>query len=179
MSLDADVDLDLQGRISLSLGRMEAKIDKVDKFVQDQYRLSQFPRQIPFFQQFSAAGFFDAGGPQMGRFWQVRLFGVTGVATPGLGSWVVGGTPPVITLYEGQNVTSTQLAAGILTPTQVRWQLNALPGWENFSGDQCRINQNQHLIIGVANVPATTLLTVVVVVNDIRMDAGEAVAVGA
>lgn len=176
MSLDADIDL--AGRLSLSLGRLEAKVEKLDRKMTEQARLAQYPRQLPLFQTFTAAGFYDAGGPQMGRFWQVRLFGVTGLATPGLATWVVGGTPPIVTLYEGQLSQSVENAAGILAPTQVRWQFNTLPGWENFSGDQCRINQNQHLIIGVTNVPATTQLNVVVVINDIPIDAGEAVVLG-
>lgn len=177
MSFDADLDLDLAGKISFSLGKIQGSLDTLSAKVErdEQRRLAMFPRQLPLYQTFTTAGFYDAGGPQMGRFWQVRLFGVTGLATPGLATWVVGGTPPVVTLYEAQNVASITQAAGILQPSQVRWQLNALPGWENFSSDQCRINQNQHLILGVANVPATTALTVVVIINDIPIDQGTTV----
>lgn len=175
MSIDADLDLSASGSLSINLGKLSASVDVLGKKMDEQIRLSAYPRQLPLYQSFTANGFYDAGGPQMGRFWEVRLFGVTGLSTPGLAAWVVGGTPPVVTLYEAQSVTSLQLAAGILPPSQVRWQLNALPAWENFSGDQCRINQNQHLIVGVSNIPATTALYVVVVINDIPINRAGAV----
>lgn len=87
-----------------------------------------------------------------------------------------GTSSPLITAYAGQNVAAP--APGILPAGQARWQFTAVPSWENFSGDQFRINQNEHLLVGCTAVPAGFNGMVVAVINDIKVDAGESITIG-
>lgn len=104
----------------------------------------------------------QAGGPA----YSIEANGVTGATTS-----------PLVTFYAGQNVASP--GTGMLPAGQIRWQMTTVPSWENFSADQFRIGKNEHLLVGVTGITAGTTLMVITVINDIRMDAGESVTIGA
>lgn len=84
MSLDADIDL--AGTLSISLGKIQASVDTLTGKMEreEQRRLSEYPRQIPFFQILTSAlpasGLIDLDGPRMGREWEVRI--ISAIAMP-------------------------------------------------------------------------------------------------
>lgn len=179
--MSLDVDADFMVKLGLSLDGISAGISQINRRAEreNQQRLEAFPRPLALFSPpFTAAGFFDFGGPQLGRHWEVRLAGVVGLSTAS-NVWVVGGTPPVVTFYEAKLMTGLALALGILPLGLVKWQFNALPAFDNFSGDQFIIHENQNLIVGVTNIPATTALTCIATINDFPINRGQAVILGA
>jgi hypothetical protein len=180
--MSIDVDADFMVKLGLSLDGISAGISTMNKRAEreNQLKLAAFPRSEALFSPpFVAAGFYDFGGPQLGRHWEVRLAGVVGIVTPANNAWVVGGTPPVVTFYEGLLMTGIAMAPGILPAGLVKWQFNALPAFDNFSGDQFIIHENQHLLVGVTTVPATTALTCIATINDFPISRGQVVIQGA
>lgn len=283
MSIDAD----FSASLSLSLGKLSASIDTLNRrdALREQHRLSAFPRQIGFFNQMTSLipsnGFVDLDGPRSGRYWEIRLLGVTALSgsaftalpssagvqasntfagaasgsvalaagasltgfdinfqsgtsvsgvvtvTNALGgtlSYAItvpagGGTfsqtfnPPLPPLTAGSQITvnvpamvggpaysisvngvtttaapvvtfsagqiAGALAPGVLPPGQARWQFTTVPSWENFSADQLLLHFGEKLIVGATGIPAGLSITPVAVINDIPVDRGTAVAIGA
>lgn len=151
-------------KFSLSLDRLTAKIDKMNRL--EQARLSVLPNPIAKSQMALLAGggatFLDFDGPQPGRKWVVRLL----IAQP---SVIIASGPPVVTWYVGQIIPGP--ATGQMPATMARWQFAAVPAYQNFTADVIQVQPGERLIAGITAAPALTALAVTAVFNDQPLNA--------
>lgn len=148
----------LFAKLGLAIESLTTQIQRANQ--NEQRRLAALPISYPF-QQFSQPGaattdIKDFGGPQPGRVWIVRLF--TAFATP------VAANAAVVSWYVGQVMSGD--AAGQLPINMKRWEFPSLPGEQAFTSNVITIRNGEHLIAGLTGIPASSRITLNVVVND-------------
>lgn len=144
--------LDFFADFSLTIGGLtaELKATRIDRLREEQKRLNDQARVIPLERMSSpsiATDFQDFGGPQPGRFWDVRL--LTAFASP------LAANAAQITWYVGQRI-GVGPGAGMLPATWARWQFPSVPAFKDFSPEVIRIFPGQYLIAGLTGVPAAS-----------------------
>lgn len=150
--------LHLFAKVGLSLESVAAELKKAND--REQRRLAGLPINYPL-QQYSNPGaavtdIKDFGGPQPGRVWMVRQ--LTAFATP------VAANAATVSWYVGQVMPGN--AAGQLPINMKRWEFTTLPGEQNFNANVLVIRNGEHLIAGLTGIPASSAITLNVVIND-------------
>lgn len=145
---------DLLGKIHLGINDLATQQAK--QYVEEQRRLAGLPNYFTISRdtQGPTTALLDFGSPQNGRTWTVRLLtGFSGdlTANAAVATWYVG--PKVAT------------AAGISVVTSARWQFASLPSMQKFSGEIV-LQPNEHLLVGVTGIPASSNLLFNVAIED-------------
>lgn len=148
----------LFAKLGLSIESLAAELKKTND--REQRRLASLPINYPM-QQFSQPGaavtdIKDFGGPQPGRVWMVRQ--LTAFATP------VAANAATVSWYVGQVMPGN--AAGQLPINMKRWEFTSLPGEQNFNANVLVVRNGEHLIAGLTAIPASSSITLNVVITD-------------
>jgi len=164
--LDTEEDEEAQGlnlwaKFNLAIQGLTGAIEEANKLARkDQRRMADIPRYVTFSDMsIPGAATFDVsdfGGPQPGRQWVVRL--LVAVASP------LAANASVVSWYVGQIMPGP--APGMLPPTMLRWQFGSVPGIQSFTSDVIKILPGEHLIAGLTSVPAASVVTLTVAIND-------------
>ena len=152
----------LFAKFNLSLDSLTAQIKRQNQI--EQRRLSLVPLTVTL-EQMSTPGaavtdIKDFGSPFDGHKWIVRLLGA--VADP------IAANAAVVTWYVGQRYPGS--VAGQLPMTKARWQFPSVPGFQTFTKGGIPIDAKEHLIAGLTNIPASSSIALVALVEDYLAD---------
>lgn len=153
--------LDFFAKFGLVLNDLTEQVKTANRI--EQQKLDRVPNYVPLSQiSIPGAAVFDVvdfGGPQTGRCWHVRM--LNALTSP------VAANATIVTWYVGQRMTGP--APGMLPASMARWQFASTPAFEDFGPDMIKIVPGEHLIAGLTEVPALTVLSLTAIIHDLPM----------